>query len=179
MIPHHSTHSAKLLEFLKNGVTPTEAALALGITPGAVTQLMDTPEVSTELQKIREEQLKKSATIDAKYDDLEIKLLNQLDRVTPLLMRPLEIAKVLGTVNAAKRRGVAHTTESKPATILQLNIPVALQAKFVVNATNQVVEAGAQTLVTMPSANIAKLAEAKHVPSLPPPKEEDEFGFTY
>lgn len=182
MIPHHSTRTAKLLEYVKAGVTNTEIALALGITPGAVTQLLDTPEVSEEIRKIREEQLKKSSTIDSKYDDIELKLLGQLEKTTPLLMRPMEIAKVLATVNAAKRRGVAHTENSGPAKVVQLTIPVALQAKFVVNGANQVISAGEQTLVTMPSGNIAKLAETKNAIPLPPTastEQEDEFGFTY
>lgn len=182
-LPHHSTHTTQLISLLTSGVSQSEAALALGITPGAVSQLVQTPEVARELEIYRTKQLQQSSQIDANYDEIELKLQEQLKRVVPLLMRPGEIAQVLTRINSAKRRGVAHTTSAGPARVLSLNIPVALQAKFVVNGSNQVVEAGNQTLVTMQSSNIAKYAEASNVrskPSLPtaPPASdtEDEFG---
>lgn len=195
-LPHHSTHASQVISYLKSGVTPIEISRALGITPGAVTQLMATPEVATELTRLREEQAIRSSAIDAKYDSIEEKLLNQLEKTIPLLMRPGEIAGVLTRINAAKRRGVAHAVQTGPAQVLQLNIPIALQSKFVVNGLNQVVEAGDQTLVTMQSGNIAGLARTALAPPLahtitgssdddttPAPQpivaQEDEFGFTH
>lgn len=161
-IAHHSTHTTSLINLLTQGVSQSEAARALGITPGAVTQLLEHPEVSAALDKYRLDQIAKSSQIDANYDAIELQLLEQMKKVLPLLMRPGEIAQVLTRVNSAKRRGVAHTAAAGPAKVLTLNIPAALQAKFVLNAANQVVEAGNQTLVTMQSANIAKFAEAHH-----------------
>jgi len=179
MIPHHSTHATKLIQYLTAGVTPSEAARALGITPGAVTQLMQHPEVSAELEKAREEQVKRSTALDAKYDAIEDKLLTQLERTVPMLMRPAEIANVLTRVNQAKRRGAGHTPTAGPAKVLMLNLPIAIQTKFVVNSANQVITAGEQELVTIQSGSVSKLIEAQNAQLLPPPTdEEDEFGFT-
>lgn len=188
MIPHHSTNATRLIQYLTAGVTPAEAARALGITPGAVTQLMQQPEVSAELEKAREEQLQRSTAIDAKYDALEDKLLTQLERTVPLLLRPAEIANVLTRVNQAKRRGAGHTATAAPAKILQLNLPIAIQTKFVLNSSNQVITAGEQELVTIQSGSVPKLIEAQreaqNASTLQPPiksqvLQEDEFGFTY
>ena len=186
MIPHHSTNATRLIEYAKLGASPTEISRALGITPSAVTQLMDTPEVSEELKRLQEEQLARSSALDNKYDILEDKLLAQLERTLPLLVKPHEIARVLAQVNSAKRRGVAATVSDAPQKVISLTLPTVIQNKFIVNSANQVVEAGAQQLVTIPSANVTKLAESHHVPTektkqLSPPKtgEEDEFGFTY
>lgn len=187
-IAHHSTHTTSLINLLTQGVTQSEAARALGITPGAVTQLMEHPEVSAALDKYRLAQIAQSSQIDANYDAIELQLQEQMKKVLPLLMRPGEIAQVLTRVNSAKRRGVAHTAAAGPAKVLTLNIPAALQAKFVLNAANQVVEAGNQTLVTMQSANIAKFAEAHHarptitsatdvaIKATPASDTEDQFG---
>lgn len=187
-IPHNSTHANQVITYLKNGITPIEISRALGITPGAVTQLMQSPAVSTEIAKMQAEQQARSSAIDAKYDAIEEKLLTQLEKTVPLLMRPGEIANVLTRINAAKRRGVAHQAPQGPAQILQLNIPIALQSKFVVNAANQVVQAGEQTLVTMQSSNIpglaqTQLSEVQNVitdqTNSATIQEEDEFGFTH
>lgn len=187
-IPHNSTHANQVITYLKNGITPIEISRALGITPGAVTQLMQSPQVSTEIAKMQAEQQARSSAIDAKYDAIEEKLLTQLEKTVPLLMRPGEIANVLSRINAAKRRGVAHQAPQGPAQVLQLNIPIALQSKFVVNAANQVVQAGEQTLVTMQSSNIpglaqTQLSEVQNVitdqTNSATIQEEDEFGFTH
>lgn len=187
-IPHNSTHANQVITYLKNGISPIEISRALGITPGAVTQLMQSPQVSTEIAKMQAEQQARSSAIDARYDNIEEKLLIQLEKTVPLLMRPGEIANVLTRINAAKRRGVAHQVNQGPAQVLQLNIPIALQSKFVVNSANQVVQAGEQTLVTMQSSNIpglaqTRLSEVQNVitdqTNSATIQEEDEFGFTH
>lgn len=199
-IPHNSTHANQVISYLKNGVSPIEISRALGITPGAITQLMQSPEVSEVVNKIQAEQQARSAALDKRYDALEEKLLTQLEKTVPLLMRPMEITKVLSQINAAKRRGAVHAISSGPAQVLQLNIPISLQSRFIVNAANQVVQAGEQTLVTMQSSNIPGLAqtmvslpgpvetvaipqtvEANHdvIINNPEIEEEDEFGFTH
>jgi predicted transcriptional regulator len=178
-IPHHSLHALALTRLKGAGVSNKDIADELGLTPGAVTQLAAKPEVAAAISELQETSLAASTAIDAKYDRIEDKLLDQLEKTIPLLMRPMEISKVLQTVNGAKRRGAGHkATEDGPARVLNLNIPIALQTKFVVNSANQVVEAGAQTLVTMPSSNIAKMAEVHNVITHQPQSAEDEFGLS-
>lgn len=178
-IPHHSTHTLALTRLLGQGVSNKDVAEELGLTPSAVTQLASKPEVAQKIEEAQATQLAASTAIDAKYDRIEDKLLDQLEKTIPLLLRPMEISKVLQTVNGAKRRGVGHkSNEQGPARILNLNIPVALQTKFVVNSNNQVVEAGEQTLVTMPSSNIAKMAEVHNVQLIANTSAEDEFGLS-
>lgn len=178
-IPHHSTKQLALTRLLGRGASNKDVAEELGLTPSAVTQLAAKPEVAQKIEEAQATQLALSTKIDESYDRIEEKLLTQLERTIPLLMRPGEIAKVLQTVNGAKRRGAGHrASEEGPARILNLNIPIALQTKFVVNSANQVIEAGAQTLVTMPSSNISKMAEAQNVRITNSKDTEDEFGLS-
>lgn len=160
-IPHHSTNAALALTYLDRGATRSQVAATLGITPSAVTQLTQD----------------RSEAIDSKYDEIEDKLLDQLSRTIPLLVRPLEISKVLATVNAAKRRGyVRAENDTTPTRVMNLQLPTIIQNKFIVNKNNQVISAGAQELVTIQSANVPKLAEATHESTT---TKEDEYGFTY
>ena len=174
-IPHHSTHASALATLLTSGMTQSQAAATLGITPSAVSQLMSSE--SPELDAAR----KRSSALDAEYDEIEGALLKQLKRTIPLLLRPGEISNVLTRINAAKRRGVAADTPSGPTQIIQLNLPTRIQNKFVVNSTNQVVTAGDQDLVTIQSAAVQKLLESHNnaAPQIPLVEQEDEFGFTY
>ena len=175
-IPHHSTNASALATLLTSGMTQSQAAAALGITPSAVSQLMSSE--SPELEAAR----KRSSALDAEYDEIEGALLKQLKRTIPLLLRPGEISNVLTRINAAKRRGVAADAQSNgPTQIIQLNLPTRIQNKFVVNSTNQVVTAGDQDLVTIQSAAVQKLLESQNnaAPQIPLVEQEDEFGFTY
>ena len=174
IIMSHINHKAALAPLLAAGQNRTEAARQLGITPSAVTQLAAQDDVK---EAIRTQQLKRATELDAKYDAIEDKLLSQLERTVPLLMRPGEIAKVLQVVNGAKRRGVAASAPTGPAQILQLNLPIAIQNRFVVNSSNQVVSAGAQDLITISTGGVQKLLEASNAPNKPTIYIEDEFGF--
>lgn len=174
-VPHHSTNAASLATLLASGRSRTDAASILGITPSAVTQLAATPSVQ---QKI-EQQLDRSSALDSKYDDIEDQLLEQLKRTASALMRPMEIARTLQIINGAKRRGVVATALDQPKQVVQLSLPPTIQNRFVVNSSNQVVQVGAQDLVTIQSNNVKKLLESHHAPpALPTIEEEDEFGFT-
>lgn len=155
-IPHHSTTRAALDKLINQGVSRSDAADSLGLTPSAVTQALGSAPASTDTNPL-----------DDQYDRIEKKLLDQLERTAPLLMKPGEISRVLQTINSAKRRGGPLKTDNEIPRVLQLHLPVAIQNRFVVNSTNQVVSAGSQDLVTLPSANVAKLLEgSKNVPVL-------------
>lgn len=172
--------ASSVATLLAHNMKRVDIAHELGLTPSAITQVA--------AQLPAREATPDELALDASYDSLESKLLKQLDRTAPLLLRPMEIAKVLSVVNAAKRRGGPLKDKAVAPTILQLNLPVAIQNRFVLNSANQVVSAGQQDLVTIPSAAVAKLAAAthptgnhhNHVLNLSSSEgEEDEFGFSY
>lgn len=174
-----STHATQLLKYLSAGVQPVEAARALGVTPSAVTQLMQSEELAPEVEKIRAAQAERGQALDQKYDALEEKLLNKLEQTIPLLMKPMEITKVLSHVNAAKRRGIVATTSTETPQIVHLHLPPQIRQRVILNAQNQVVAVGDKQLITIQSANVAKLAEANHAKPLTITDEnEDKFGFS-
>jgi predicted transcriptional regulator len=179
------TTSTSVAALLKYNMKRKDIAAELGLTPSAVTQSAQRlPPQDTELTPIHQR-------LDEAYDEVEGKLLEQLKRTMPLLMRPMEISRVLQTVNAAKRRGGPLKATQAAPTVLQLNLPIAIQNRFVLNSLNQVVSAGAQDLVTIPSAAVSRLAAAStpqlghthalNQTSAPATQAigEDEFGFRY
>lgn len=144
--------SSQVAELLKYNMKRVDIATELGLTPGAVTQ------AAARLPVVDEPLTPQHAELDSTYDSIEAKLLKQLDKTIPLLMRPMEISRVLQTINAAKRRGGPLKAASAAPTVLQLNLPIAIQNRFVLNSNNQVISAGAQDLVTIPSSAVSRLA---------------------
>jgi len=178
-VPHHSTHISQLKTLLQQNVSRVDAATKLGITPSAVTQLLaeapaNTLAVAASNAPSAGAVSPQTNELDDQYDRIEQKLLNQLEKTIPLLMRPAEIANVMTRVNAAKRRGGPLKQQDGAPRVLQLSLPLAIQAKFVLNQQNQVVAAGAQDLVTLPSSGVTRLLEESKNET----HQEDEFGFT-
>jgi len=146
------TTATSVAALLKHNMKRVDIAAELGLTPSAITQSI------AKMAQVDEPVTESHKRLDDQYDSIEGKLLNQLEKSIPLLMRPMEISRVLQTVNAAKRRGGPLKSAQVAPTVLQLNLPVAIQTRFVLNSLNQVVSAGAQDLVTIPSAAVSRLA---------------------
>jgi hypothetical protein len=151
--------ASSVAALLKYNMKRVDIADELGLTPGAITQAASKlPAVEASPEELE---------LDSSYDKIESKLLKQLEKTIPLLMRPMEISRVLQTVNAAKRRGGPLKSQQAAPTVLQLNLPLAIQNRFVLNSLNQVVSAGNQDLVTIPSGAVSRLAAAQSPQLLP------------
>ena len=76
------------------------------------------------------------------------------------MVRPDQILKAVQVVNAAKRRGQsAPDTSSNTQNVVNLILPNVIAQKFITNINNQVVKAGEQELLTIPSGNLLKQVE--------------------
>jgi hypothetical protein len=149
----------RALALLGAGIAPETVAASLGVTPSFISQLLSEENFAAAVAELRFKNLSKHNERDNKYDELEDSLLSKLSDSLPLLQRPMEINKVLQTVNQAKRRGSsAPDSIIEKQSIISLTIPVQLIQQFHTNAQNQVVQAGEQTLLTMQSGSLSDMA---------------------
>lgn len=169
-LAHLTPSQGKILEMLGRGYSQVIVADTVGVTEGYVSQLLSEDWFAQEVQRKKFEYMQKHTLLDDKYDTLEERLLGKLDKSVSMLIKPMDIAKVLQVINGAKRKGVQ---QNDPATlvqnIVQLNIPVQLAQKFITNANSQVVEIQhgedtSQPLVTIANGSLERLArEVKEV----------------
>lgn len=157
-----SATESRALKLLGSGYTPATVAAACGVTESRISQLLSEDGFAEEVATLRFQSLEKYNEIDSTYDTLEKKLLKQLEDVLPLLMRPLEIAKVLGVLNAAKRRGATAPEQiHSQSTVVNLVMPNVIVQKFTTNINNQVIQAGEQTLETIQSNTLLGRSKQK------------------
>lgn len=172
-LPQMNATQERIMSLLGSGYPAPVVASSAGVTESYVSQLMSLDWFSAQVQELKFLNLKKHTELDDAYDDLEDKLLKKLDKLVPLIVRPMDVARVLQTVNAAKRRGagsseVGHITQN----IVNLTLPPALMQRFVKNANNQIVEVqdgtGQQnSLVTTSSGSLERLSrEAREAEEL-------------
>lgn len=160
-IPHHSDTRAKALEYLSIGISPTQAAKALGVTDAVLSKLMDEPEFVQELADRKFARTHKATTQDDALDSLESQITKQLAQSVGTIYDPMKLGRLLQQVSAVKRRGGPVTNgDNTPTKVIELHMPVAIMSRFVLNEHNQVIAAGGQDLVTIQSSQVSNLADA-------------------
>jgi len=151
----------RALALLGQGFSAEVVASAVGVSPSRISQLLSQPEFASKVSELRYNNLAEHSVRDSKYDKLEDKLLEKLDQSMLFMSRPTEIARVLQTINSAKRRGSSAPealTEQKE--VVKLVMPVSITQKFTLNVNGQVIQAGAQELVTAQSGSMKKLLDS-------------------
>lgn len=156
----------KGLELLGSGISPVVVATTLGITEGAVSQWLSQKEFAEQVTARRFNNMQKHSARDAKWDELEDKLLQKMQDLIPFMFKPMEIFRALQLANSAKRRGPSAPENTHIAnTVVNLQIPVQIVQKFTKNADNQVIELTAapvkQSLVTIDSNSLLALKASR------------------
>jgi hypothetical protein len=150
----------RALKLLGSGIQAEQVAAALGVTPSRVAQLLGQEAFASKVAALRYENLQSANKRDGEYDDIEDDLLARLKRSMPLMIKPDTILKAIQVVNGAKRRGQSAPAQvTNQQNVVTIVLPSVIASKFAVDINNQVIKAGDQTLLTMPSGNLLKQVE--------------------
>jgi hypothetical protein len=153
-----TTTQTRALKLLVDGVPQNQVAACLGVSESLISQFLAEPDFREELARQKFEILLKHNAQDAALDKLESTLIEKLEAALPLIYKPLELARIFSLVNTAKRRGISsQEAPVQQQTVIQLNLPVQIIQHFQKSATNQVIKAGDQELVTVQSGRMASL----------------------
>lgn len=154
----------RAIKLLGSGVSPEQAATALGVTPSRISQLLSDQDFAQAVAELRFEALQKHNATDAAYDMLEDQLIEKLADVLPLMIRPMEILKAIQVINGAKRRGQSAPEQiTHQNTVVNLVMPTQIIQKFQINSNNQITNVGSQTLETIQSTSLLNQAKAKQL----------------
>jgi hypothetical protein len=162
--PEYNGIQGRALELLGDGIQASVVAQTLGVTDSYITQLLADDIFRKGVVERRFQHLQKHNARDARYDQLEDKLLEKLEDTMGMLYDPMKVAKILATVNQAKRRGSGEAGSiSQQNVVVNLTLPNMVVERFKVtkDTNNQIIEAGEQTLVTIQSGTLLENAKAK------------------
>lgn len=152
----------KLAKLLASGVSNDVAASAVGLSAGRVSQIAADPNFAAVVSAIKFETLTNATNRDAKYDQLEDAVLLQLERVLPMMYKSSELLNAMSRINQAKRRGAGAdiTARASSSKVVNITMPTMIVQKFTTNINNQVVRAGEQDLLTLPSNSLQDFYDA-------------------
>lgn len=158
-----SSTEERVIALLGQSLPLETVASAAGLTVSRVSQISTDPKCAEKIAKLRYDSLQKHNIRDSGYDEIEDRLIERLRDNIPMMVRPMEILKGIQVINAAKRRGsqadVVAPQQTSP--VVQLTIPQQVIQSFTTNIHNQVISAGAQELITIPSGNMQKLLNSR------------------
>jgi len=162
-----STES-KALSLLGYGCGPEHTAAACGVEVSRISQLLSDANFAAQVAELRFQHLSKHNERDNRLDSLEDELITKLELLKDLMCNPMQVLKALQVINGAKRRGAsAPEMLGTQQTVVTLSIPITVIRKFETNINNQVVIAGNQELVTIPSATLLDSVKQKLKEALP------------
>jgi hypothetical protein len=171
-LPKLTSVEERALKLLGAGIPNDQVAAAVGVTKSRISQLLSDESFSARVKELRYSNLLQHAERDNKYDDLENAALDRLKSTMAMVFDPMKIARILQTLNQAKRRGEQVPTDMpNNIPVIPVSLPPILLQQFNthVNIHNQVigVNTGAdstdpmQTLVTIQSSQLDTLKD-KH-----------------
>lgn len=151
----------KLLGLLAAGVSQTSAALAIGVSDGYVSQLLDDPIFSGLLSQKRVDKLENAVAFDTSLAKVEERALKALDTKLAFVRNPLEAARIFQILNTAKQRTqlTGATAEALGAQQVTIVLPKAASVQISMNSSNQVIEVQGRSMATLPSRALPALAQ--------------------
>ena len=152
----------RALKLLGTGVSAEQVAAALGVTPARISQLLADENFASQVAELKYTNLLSHSERDSQADAIEDKLLDKIEHLLPLMMRPMEAIKAYQVINGAKRRGSQGLAGANATqTVVQIAVPVQITQKFVTSPQNQVIQAGDQELLTIQSGSLLKSVSAE------------------
>ncbi len=158
-----TSSESRALTLLGQGINPEMTASAVGLSVSRISQLLSDPEFAAQVSEARYKNLVKHNQRDATYDEIEDVLAQKFKDILPFMCKPMEILKGLREINALKRRGSsAPDSITQQQEVINLVMPVQIINQYRVNATNQVIQAGDQELITIQSGSLNALVSAQN-----------------
>lgn len=154
----------RALSLLGSGLAPGIVASSCGVSESYISQLLSDENFLQEVVRRKYAALQKHNERDAKYDELEDKVLKQLESQLGMIFDPMKLMRILQVLNGAKRRGSSSADSIvQQNTVVNLTLPVAIVNQFSVKKTadNQIIEAGEQKLITMQSGTLMDRLKAR------------------
>lgn len=152
----------KAKNLLSGGVEYSLAAKILGCDVSYLSHLMQDAEFAAEVTARQVAVAGDQVQITQKITKLQLKALEKMEMLLPYESDLAEIRNCFKVLNAATLRTPDVDPDAgKDQQVVALRLPTVVNLNFKVDINNEVIQAGDQVLVTMPSQQVLKMAVEK------------------
>lgn len=160
-----------IISLLSQGISASQVAAAVGVSESYISQLRNDPELSALISTQGTAKLEKDAAFDSSLERAELMALEKIEKNLPFANMGQAMA-AFRILNSARKRSDAFATPADQSTNITVNLtlPAAAAARYVVNNANEIVEVEGQTMVTATAKSIDSLLAQRASGSLTQPK---------
>jgi hypothetical protein len=161
----------QIISLLSQGIPATAVAAALGVTDSYVSQLKSDPELAALITSTDAAKIEKDAVFDNTLERAEMLALEKIEKNLPFANMGQAMA-AFRILNGARKRADAFAAIQDQSTNITVNLtlPAAAAAKYVVNNSNEIVEVEGQTMITATAKSLDSLLAQRASASLQQPK---------
>ncbi len=164
------------LQLLGQGVAPSQAAAALGVSESQISQYLSDEDFAAELAAQRASATAEDLAYDEKLDRVEEEFLGRIEQKAAFanLQQSLQAFKIL---NVAKRRKDSRIapTSTGGGTIVNITIPIAVIPQYITNSKNEIVEVEGKTMVSASPKRLEEMLKQRGSSAL---QQETPIGLT-
>lgn len=148
-----------ILSLAEAGVPNKDIALRARVSESYVSQVLSEESYRRKVIESKLAVLDERTRRDAKYDELEDKLIEKMNKSVSMLSKPRDIMNALIAINKAERRGassaeIAEFARESDSTVVVLDIPERASIRVTKSRTGEVVAINDRNLITMDSRKV-------------------------
>ena len=147
-----------IISLLSQGISAAQVAAACGVSESYVSQLRSDPELNELITSNSIAKTEADTKFDTTLERAELMALEKIEKNLPFANMGQAMA-AFRILNSARKRADAFAITADQSTNITVNLtlPAAAAAKYVVNTSNEIVEVEGQTMITATAKSLDSL----------------------
>ena len=160
-----------IIALLSQGISAAQVAAAAGVSESYISQLRSDPELAALISTQETAKLEKNTAFDNTLERAELMALEKIEKNLPFANMGQAMA-AFRILNSARKRSDAFATPADQSTNITVNLtlPAAAAARYVVNTSNEIVEVEGQTMITATAKSLDTMLAQRASGALTQPK---------
>lgn len=152
----------QIISLLSQGIPAAQVAAAAGVSESYISQLRADPELSTLIASGAAESTTRDIAFDNTLERAELMALEKIEKNLPFANMGQAMA-AFRILNSARKRKDAFAAPADQSTTITVNLtlPAAASARYVVNSANEIVEVEGQTMITATAKSLDTLLASR------------------
>ena len=157
-----NTNKEQIIALLSQGISAAQVAAAVGVSESYISQLRNDPEISDLIVTSGTAKLEAAALFDSSLERAELMALEKIEKNLPFANMGQAMA-AFRILNSARKRKDAFATPADQSTSITVNLtlPAAAAARYVVNSANEIVEVEGKTMITATAKSLDSMLASR------------------
>lgn len=156
----YTDKAARVLKFMQGGCTESQAAEAVGVTLGYVSQLCQESDFKEQIGVKLQEDFEAAIETDKNYAEVELEMSRKLKKMAPYVLTLDDMLKTAKIINSTKKKvapavNPGQVSPNNGTKTIRMILPIqVINNNFIINPNSEVVAVGDRELTTLNANSI-------------------------